>query len=109
MNAILLAVLWGAAIVMAVILTFAIRRFRNEVDTGRRFYLRTGEGLYLTPQGLRRAPMNRKNEVLAPPYDALSWESAGEAQAEMQLYYEMNNVSASTLSKVSLYVEDRES
>jgi hypothetical protein len=88
------------------VLLFILRHYRKkEPPPSPRFFLRTAEGLYLTPQGLRRAPMNRKGDVVAPAYDALSWETAAEAQAELKVYYEMNSNSHSTLSKVSLYVE----
>ena len=70
-----------------------------------RFFLRTGEGLYLTAQGLRRGAFNKKGDVVAPAYDALSWQTAAEAEEERKLYYSLNSASVSTISKVSLYVE----
>ena len=70
-----------------------------------RFFLRTGEGLYLTPQGLRRGAIGKDRKVLAPPHDALAWPSSAAAQEEMKTYYELNSGSVSTISKVSLYVE----
>ena len=72
---------------------------------GERFFLRTGEGLYLTPQGLRRGAIGKDRKVLAPPHDALAWPSSAAAQEEMKTYYELNSGSVSTISKVSLYVE----
>jgi hypothetical protein len=70
-----------------------------------RFFLRTGEGLYLTPQGLRRGAIGKDRKVLAPPHDALAWPSHAAAQEEMKTYYELNSISVSTFSRVSLYVE----
>ena len=79
---------------------------RRKVATpGERFFLRTGEGLYLTAQGLRRGAIGKDRKVLAPPHDALAWPSSAAAQEEMKTYYELNSGSVSTISKVSLYVE----
>ena len=91
------------ALVAAIV--FAVRHYQKEEPSAPRFFLRTGEGLYLTPQGLRRGAFNKRGDVVAPAYDAISWQTAAEAEEEKAVYYRLNSTSASTISKVSLYVE----
>ena len=90
---------------LAIVLYLLWLSRRKVATPGERFFLRTGEGLYLTPQGLRRGAIGKDRKVLAPPHDALAWPSSAAAQEEMKTYYELNSGSVSTISKVSLYVE----
>ena len=93
------------AALLAIVLYLLWLSRRKVATPGERFFLRTGEGLYLTAQGLRRGAFNKKGDVVAPAYDALSWQTAAEAEEERKLYYSLNSASVSTISKVSLYVE----
>ena len=90
---------------LAIVLYLLWLSRRKVATPGERFFLRTGEGLYLTAQGLRRGAIGKDRKVLAPPHDALAWPSSAAAQEEMKTYYELNSGSVSTISKVSLYVE----
>lgn len=98
----------AALLASLALLIYVLRRRPKpaELPAPDRFYVRTGEGAYLTASGLRRGPLKKgTGGVIAPPFDALHWPSRAEAEIEMKSYYTNAAESGSTISRVNLYIE----